>query len=165
MHDKIYPPSKYEKNKETQDEININANLFHKKIHDFVTKHTPIITNTTDPIIANIRAGGCDTETLQKWNKQVDENGKQFNTTRYGEQTYHMIKNIKKKKGDKNIMIDFSNVRIEKDKTYTFITSTNTRFIKWAFEDVGITDYQIISLIKIRKQLPKDVIIPDFRAP
>jgi len=58
-------------------------------------------------------------------------------------------------------MIDFSDVRIEKEPTYLFMTNLNKNYVCWAFEDAGIADYRIESLKKIRDQIPEHVVIPD----
>ena len=59
-------------------------------------------------------------------------------------------------------MIDFSDVRTEKDETYIFTTNVCAEYIEWAFEDAGITDYKIETLKKIRKHLPRHALVPKF---
>jgi len=59
-------------------------------------------------------------------------------------------------------MIDFNDVRIEKEMTYLFMTNINIKYVHWAFADANITNYRIADLKSVQHDLPKQVAIPTF---
>ena len=59
-------------------------------------------------------------------------------------------------------MINFDDVRLEKNLTYLFISNTEIHDVNWCFEKADISNYEIISVEKLKENKPKELVIPNF---